>query len=69
MRKMGEEKQLGRECASGGQELLVSREGNRLEGPRPYRRPDLVVYGRLSELTRLDGNVEFDGIAGSQTVT
>jgi hypothetical protein len=66
---MGEKRQLGRECAQGGQEPLFNKPEVRLGEPRPYRRPDLVVYGSLAELTRLEGNLPFDGLAGTEGAT
>ncbi len=35
------------------------------ERKRAYRRPELVEYGDIIELTRSDGGTGFDGISGT----
>ncbi len=35
------------------------------ERKRAYRRPELVEYGDITELTRSDGGTGFDGISGT----
>lgn len=57
---MGEERQLG-QCVQEERELLSSR--------RSYRIPALIVHGNLAELTKLQGNADFDGVLGSREDT
>lgn len=35
-------------------------------GLKQYASPSLVTYGSLGEITQLDGNQEFDGLAGTE---
>ncbi len=36
---------------------------------KPYMTPSLVTYGNLGKITQLDGNQEFDGLAGTEGAT
>ena len=47
----------------------VKGDGEQPPGPRkPYRRPTLVVHGRIEEITAAAGATNSDGLLGSQII-
>lgn len=47
---------------SGGALRLRTTEGE----PKEYRAPELRDFGSLTELTALNGSLDFDGLAGTE---
>lgn len=49
-----------------GEALRLPDRGAIKDGRRRYRAPELRDYGSLTQLTALNGSLDFDGLAGTE---
>lgn len=49
-----------------GEALRLPESGSAADRRRKYRAPELRDYGSLTQLTALNGSLDFDGLAGTE---